>query len=233
VLETASYVLKTSGTVIPVTFQKSNLCVQYESGTVLKGEGNIDENNPEKTRINKTYLEPAVEANKDAIEALKSSDYIIVGPGDLHTSIIPSLLVNGIKEAIQESKAKIIYILNLMTKNGQTTNYAASDFLNDITHYLGRTPDFIIAHKGSIPRSIIDWYENYDEHPVKNDLTHENFKGTMKEEDDGLRPDSFFKEQVKNFKPATPKGGKFKPKIQTDAKAFAAEQKKLEEKPMD
>ncbi len=183
VLETANYVLKTKGKVIPVTFHKTHLCVKYENGTVLKGESTIDEENQERSRIVKTYLDPAVGSNQDAINALKNSDYIVVGPGDLHTSIIPVLLVDGIKETIATSQAKIIYILNLMTKNGQTTNYAASDFLNDITHYLGRTPDFIVAHKGSIPKSIIDWYENYDEHPVKNDLTHENFKGTMIEED--------------------------------------------------
>ncbi len=183
VLETASYVLKTRGKVIPVTFNKAHLCVQYENGTVIKGENNIDENNPEKSRIIKSYLEPEVEPNTDAIQVLQESDYIIVGPGDLHTSIIPSLLVNKIKDTISGSKAKVIYILNLMTKNGQTTNYVATDFLKDITKYLGRVPDYVIANKGDIPGSILDWYKSHNEHPVQNDITPENFKGTMIEGD--------------------------------------------------
>lgn len=183
VLETAEYVLKTKGKVVPVTFNKAHLCVEYEDGNVIKGEGNIDENNTETSRIVKSYLEPEVEPTTEAIKLLQESDYIIVGPGDLHTSIIPSLLVNGIKETITSSKAKIIYILNLMTKRGQTTKYTASDFLKDVTFYLGREPDYVIAHKGDIPESIQNWYLDHDEHPIKNDLTPENFKGTMIEGD--------------------------------------------------
>ncbi|HRN70881.1 MAG TPA: YvcK family protein [Candidatus Woesebacteria bacterium] len=183
VIDTANYVLQTKGQVIPVTLEKTHLAVQYESGVKLKGEGIIDEDNPERSRIVKANLEPQAKANKDAIDRIAESDYIIVGPGDLYTSIIPVLLVDNIRNAIKKSKAKIIYILNLMTKAGQTTNYTGMDFLQDITAYLGREPDYIIGHKGSIPQFILDWYESHTEHPVKIDINKDNFKGTIIEDD--------------------------------------------------
>lgn len=183
VIDTANYVLQTKGEVIPVTIEKTHLTVEYESGVKLKGEGIIDEDNPERSRIQKAYLDPEVHANKDAIARIAESDYIIVGPGDLYTSIVPVLLVSGIREAIKKSNAKIIYIMNLMTKAGQTTNYTGKDFLADITEYLGRPPEYVIGHKGSIPQLILDWYEEHTEYPVKIDITKDNFKGTIIEDD--------------------------------------------------
>ena len=88
-----------------------------------------------------------------------------------------------IKEAITKSKAKIIFIINLMTKAGQTTNYTAKDFFKDISFYIGREPDYMISHNGPIPELILDWYASHSEQPVVNDLTAENFKGTIIEED--------------------------------------------------
>ena len=100
VIETVSYVLKTKGKVIPVTFDKTHLCVTYESGKTIKGEGNIDEDNKEKSRIKKAYLDPLVQANPEALKRIKQSNFIIIGPGDLYTSIFPVLLTKGIKEAM-------------------------------------------------------------------------------------------------------------------------------------
>lgn len=183
VIDTANYVLQTKGQVIPVTIEKTHLSVEYESGVKLKGEGIIDEDNPERSRIVKAYLDPEVQPNKDAIERIADSDYIIIGPGDLYTSIVPVLLVEKMRNAIEKSNAKIIYILNLMTKAGQTTNYTGKDFLKDITAYLGREPEYIIGHQGSIPKVILDWYASHTEHPVQIDINKDNFKGTIIKDD--------------------------------------------------
>jgi len=176
VIESASFVLKIKGQVIPVTFNKTNMCVKYKNGNVVKGEGNIDKNYQEKSKIVRATLEPQVEANPQALKRIFNSDYIIIGPGDIYTSIIPVLLVRGIKKALQESKAKIIYILNLMTKSGQTTGYKASDHLQDIVTYLGRTPNYIVANNGKIPVNILKWYLQHEENVVENDLTDKKIK---------------------------------------------------------
>lgn len=170
VLDTANYVLKTRGEVLPVTYEKTHLCVSYASGKIISGEGNIDEDNLEESRITKAYVEPAVQANPKVISRIHQSDYIIVGPGDLYTSIIPVLVIDGVKEAIQQSSAKIIYNMNLMTKMGQTHGYQAKDHLDDLTEYLGRMPDFVVMNNGNISNPIEKWYNSHNEHIVVNDL---------------------------------------------------------------
>lgn len=175
-IETVSYVLKTKGQVIPVTHDKSHLVVEYENGKKVTGEGLIDENYTEKSRINKAYLEPKGKANLKAIKSIENSDFIVIGPGDLYTSIIPVLLINGIKKAIKRSKAKIIYIMNLMTKSGQTTNYKATDHLKDLKLYLERQPDYILINNGDISSDILESYQRYNETKVENDLNKDGYK---------------------------------------------------------
>lgn len=183
VLDTAEYVLKTKGDVLPVTYEKTNLCVEYESGITLKGEGNIDEDNMEKTRIISAYVEPAVKANPKAIERLISSDYIIVGPGDLYTSIIPVLVIDGVKEAILKRNPKIIYNMNLMTKMGQTVQYSAWDHVADLTRYIGKEPDIVVLNNANISDTIKEWYHSHDEVIVENNLKDSPYKGQIIEAD--------------------------------------------------
>jgi 2-phospho-L-lactate transferase/gluconeogenesis factor (CofD/UPF0052 family) len=83
------------------------------------------------------------------------------------------------KEAIQQSKAKIIYVLNLMTKNGQTTDYKGSDHVNDIAEYAGRVPDIVITNSAQIPQDILEWYKSNNELVTENDLSSANFKGEV------------------------------------------------------
>lgn len=170
VLSTVKFVLKSKGDVYPVTHKTTHLCVEYENGKILKGEGYIDENQMEQSRIKRAFLEPEVEAHSTAIARIMDSDMIVIGPGDLYTSIIPVLLPQGIQKAIQNTKAKLVYVVNLMTKSGQTVNYTARNHVEDLERYTGRKIDVIISHEGPIEERILDWYEDHHEHPVKDDL---------------------------------------------------------------
>ncbi len=182
VIKTTSYVLKTKGKVIPVTYEKTDIACEYENGSILEGEGLIDENNTETSRIKKAYLLKEVQPNKKAISRIEKSDFIIIGPGDLYTSIIPVLLVPGIQSAMVSTKAKIVYILNLMTKSGQTTGYSAADHIEDLTRYMGRSPDIVIVNSGVIPKNILKWYEADGELPVVNDLVENNSQKVIKKD---------------------------------------------------
>ena len=115
-IEEVGKILRIQGTVVPVTYANSDLCVEFEDGTIIEGETHIDEveKMEKRTRIKRAFLKPSVAANPDAKEAIEKADVIVIGPGDLYTSIIPNLLVNGIKSAISNSKAKKIYVLNLI-----------------------------------------------------------------------------------------------------------------------
>ncbi len=176
VVKTASILLKSKGEVIPVTEDKVHLVAEYENGNIVEGEGLIDKNKREKSRIKKLYTKPISQATKKAINAIKNADFLILGPGDLYTSIIPVLLPKGITEVMKNFKGKIIYILNLMTKAGQTYNYKASDHLNELEKYLKRKVNVVLVNKGKIKKEILNLYRKYNEKVVVNDLDKNTYK---------------------------------------------------------
>lgn len=142
----AAEILKTKGQVIPITFSNSNLCVELEDGIILRKEGVIDEEDISRAPIKKVFLAPKVVANKSALNAIEKADYIIFGPGDLYTSTIPNLIVSKVRNTIKNSLAKKIYVLNLMTKPGQTKNYTASRHLQVIEKYAGCKMDYVVIN---------------------------------------------------------------------------------------
>ena len=108
----AGKILRIRGEVIPVTFTKSSqLCVDLEDGKKIIGETHIDvvEKKEKRAPIINVYLEPKAILNTDAEDAIEKADYVLIGPGDLYTSLIPNLLVNGMGEALRKSKAKKIF----------------------------------------------------------------------------------------------------------------------------
>lgn len=170
VVKAANYILKIKGHVIPVTFDNVNLTAQYQSGKFITSESKIEKYLTTTDRINRVYLQPEAMANPLAIKRVKQSDYLIFGPGDLFTSIIPTLLVKGIKESVTHSKAKLIYIMNLMTKLGQTTSYTAMDHIFMLEKYLFRKIDIVVMNNGKISKDIIKWYLANKETLVANDI---------------------------------------------------------------
>jgi len=167
-------ILRIKGQVVPITFTKNtNLCVDLEDGTTIVGETHIDvlEKMEKRARIAKAYLKPPAELNDDAKKAIENADYILIGPGDLYTSIIPNLLVTGVSNVIKTSKAKKIFVMNLMTKHGQTTNYSAGDHVADVEKYLGTgVIDYVVVNTKKPRKETLMWYEEYEEFPVKDDL---------------------------------------------------------------
>lgn len=174
VVDTASFILKTKGQVIPVTHDKVHLCVQYADGETIEKESAIDTAIHKSDRIVNAFLTPHASPNKEALKALLKSDYIIFGPGDLYTSLIPNLLVDDVVCTIRQSSAKIIVIMNLMTKRGQTTNYTAEDHIQDLEQYLGKKVDIVLMNDQKIPDHIIAYYAQSDERQVTDDLKKMN-----------------------------------------------------------
>lgn len=165
-------VLRIHGQVIPVTLTNTNLFAEYENGETLSEEHLIDEPTHDgKLKITKVYLRPAAEANPDAVEAISKADLIVLGPGDLYTSVVPNLLVEGISEAIMKSHATKAYVMNLMTKFGQTYNFAASDHLNVIKSYIGDSLSAVVVNSGALSPAALAVYAKYNETPVRDDMT--------------------------------------------------------------
>lgn len=175
VIQMASYILQTKGHVIPVTYHKVHLCAQYEDGEIIETEDLIDSAFHKTQRIEKVYLKPRAKANPDAVEAIKKAEYVILGPGDLYTSLIPNLIVDGIKEALSQSTAKIIYISNLMTKPGQTPHYSIMDHVHDIEQYLGKKISILLINSEPIAPSVVQYYKQYGAEQVKDDVKNTDY----------------------------------------------------------
>mgnify|MGYP000285870176 CR=1 FL=1 len=166
--------LEIKGRVIPVTLEKTHLVAKLENGEVVFGENNIDtpKNREKPLKIKKVWLKPTAQANPQAIKAILEAEGIILGPGDLYTSIIPNLIVKGIKNAIAKSKAKVIYIVNLMTKAGETDNFKAIDFVKVIEKFLPpKRLNAVIINTSRFPKKILALYQKQKSVPVKFDQT--------------------------------------------------------------
>jgi uncharacterized cofD-like protein len=131
--------------ILPVTLDNSNLYAVLENGKVIKGETNIDiPKHNGKLKIKRVFLRPKAKAYPKSVKAIKEADIIVIGPGDLYSSLAQILLVKGIPEAIKKSQAKKVYICNLMTKYGETNNFKVLGFASQIEDYLDCKLDYII-----------------------------------------------------------------------------------------
>ncbi|MBP6949193.1 MAG: YvcK family protein [Candidatus Pacebacteria bacterium] len=100
-----------------------------------------------------------VALNKHAKEAILSADYIILGPGNYYCSVIPNLIVNGCKDAISNTQAKLIFPVNLTNKQGHTLHWKVSDYVYDIESYLGRSVDIILINNCTPSEDQIMYYK--------------------------------------------------------------------------
>ncbi len=177
-IQEAARILNIKGRVVPVTTNNCQMGAVLENDQVVVGETNIDipRHNPE-LRIKKLFLVPQPRACKQALKAIKEADKIIIGPGDLYTSVLPNLLVKGIKRAITDSKANKIFVCNIMTKHGETTGFKASDFVNETEKYVGKgVIDVVVCNNKKPQVKLIKEYEKERAEFVEPDLKNNDYK---------------------------------------------------------
>lgn len=172
-LKEAEQILGVKGKVLPITLDKTHIFGRTTSGKELKGEIEVSYNLDKDEKIESLWLFPEAFAYGDAIAAIKEASAIIICPGDLYGSIIPSFLVKGVREALQESKAKLIYVCNLVTKQGNY-GFMASDFVKEIEKYMGRKIDFIILNTTKPTQNVVDKYKQENSYFVEPDLQGNN-----------------------------------------------------------
>ena len=169
-VQEASKILSTKGIVLPITIKETNVYGKTNKGRELKKQTNVSYDIGEKERIEKLWLKPKCAIFKKAEDALKKSDIVIICPGDLYGSIIPNFLVSGVNEAIQKSKAKIVYICNLVTKQG-TYGFKAGDFVSEIEKYLGGGKiDIVVLNKKKPSQKTVDKYKGENSFFVEPDI---------------------------------------------------------------
>ena len=172
----ASSLLSINGEVVPVTLDNIRLHARLVNGKVVRGETRIDiPRSSNRAKIEKVWLEPSGRMNPSVQRVIHSADLIIIGPGDIYTSIIPNLLVKGVPEAIRASKAKKIYIGNIMTKQGETDDFKAENFVTEVEKYLGEgVLDYALFNKKKPKPAIVNRYRREGAHFV--DISSLDFK---------------------------------------------------------
>ncbi|MEW6109824.1 MAG: YvcK family protein [Nitrospirota bacterium] len=158
-------IMDVRGQVLPFTTMNVSLAARFSDGYFIKGESSIAKH---KGSIYRVFLHPSFpDPLPQAIDAIEKADVIIIGPGSLYTSIIPNLLVKGIALAIERSRAKKIYICNLMTEPGETDDYTVSDHVKAIfDHSEHGLFQYVVINKGKISADLQENYIKQDYYPV-------------------------------------------------------------------
>ena len=161
------------GKILPVTIGKAKLCAGLENGEIVVGEANIRPRVLEsKSKIKQIFLKDGEVMPADGvIDSIRNADVIVIGPGSLYTSVACNFLVNELGKAVIQSKAKKIFISNLMNEPGETLGYTLAKHVNEIERYIGRhVIDYCICNNGEITTEMIKDFNQGKSTPVTLDL---------------------------------------------------------------
>ena len=167
-LEEFSQIISSLGKVVPATLGDVNIWAKTKDGKKIYGEQNIDLGKYDGSKtLEEVFLDPAgIKAYKPAIEAIEKAGLIVVGPGDLFSTILPVLIVKEIKRSLQKSNAKKVFIVNIANKPFETANFKVSDYLKVLEAHIGAGIfDTILVNsnqKPNIPPKIKYKYVQFD-----------------------------------------------------------------------
>lgn len=157
-------ILSVKGNVIPVSEDDMRLTIKLNDGHIITGEKELDENQQiRETGIYEVRLARRVRANKRAVEAIESADFVIIGPGDHYGSIVPNLLIAGIKNAIKKTKAKVIFVAPLTNKMGQTDGFTVENYIQNIEKLIGvKRINFVVYNSKKPHKDMVERYEKQE-----------------------------------------------------------------------
>ncbi|MEZ4180365.1 MAG: uridine diphosphate-N-acetylglucosamine-binding protein YvcK [Candidatus Doudnabacteria bacterium] len=138
-IQTFGKILDIRGQVIPVTTEHSTLNAIYTDGQIAHGEVNVDQGLIDGKQILRLLLDPPTQASEAAVSAIMSADAIVIGPGSFYTSVLPNFLPIGIKQALQNSRAQIIFVCNLLTEGLGMQNTTVEQLISEVELYTGKT----------------------------------------------------------------------------------------------
>ena len=172
-LEIAEKIFRLDGKIFPVTQKNVQLVIELKDGTVLLGEDHLNDTKQHQ-EIKSVRLSPNAELYELSKQAIQQASVICVGPGDVYGSIVPALAVKGLKKAVQTSKSKIVFFVNLMNRANQTHQWPASKHLQLIEKYLGTSVDHIFINDAPVPKNVLKLYLEEGETLVTNDLANDS-----------------------------------------------------------
>ncbi|OGY18248.1 MAG: hypothetical protein A2900_04865 [Candidatus Chisholmbacteria bacterium RIFCSPLOWO2_01_FULL_50_28] len=178
-IEETGKILRIQGRILPVSNDKTDLSAVYEDGHTVVGEHEIDEPRHDgRLRITQLSAKPKARADPHSAQAIREADLVILGPGDLYTSVLADVVIEGIPEAIRQSRGKVVYVVNLMTRFGQTYNFSALDHVNEVEKYIGEgVLDAVFVNSNmQFPANVLTAYAKEHAKPIEDDLTGRKYK---------------------------------------------------------
>ena len=165
-LRASSRVLAVRGQVLPATLDQVQLEAETADGQIVRGESQIGQS---RARIHRTWMVPAnAEPLPETIEAIRSADLIVLGPGSLYTSVIPNLLVKGVADEIRRSPALCVYVANVMTQPGETYHFTLQDHVDALADVLGDgVIDVVLVNNRDVPQDLLARYREEGAEPVR------------------------------------------------------------------
>jgi uncharacterized cofD-like protein len=163
-VEQAARFLRIKGRVYPAATESLTLVVRYVDGTVTRGESVVHEVGKQ---VSEVSVEPTgIPAPSGVIESIKAADMLVLAPGSLFTSTVPALLGGGVREALADFGGPVIYVANVMTQQGETSDFTVSDHVRAITEHVGPVVTDVLVHSGDLPTDILARYEAEEAAPV-------------------------------------------------------------------
>ena len=171
-VQTISKVLNVKGNIIPATTQVITLYAMMDDGVIVKGEANIPARH---NRIRKVFYQEPVHAVPEAVAALKNADLIIYGIGSVYTSILPNIIIDEMRDALNASKAKKVYFCNAMTQPGETDGFSLEDHVEALQSH-GAPVDEVVFASDSLPEKLIARYAEEGSIPVIENTCSHSYK---------------------------------------------------------
>ena len=157
-VKVAGEVLNIRGRVEPITFDNITLVTRLADGTVVRGQHEAESLIIPVGERPWLDLEPTARINPQARQAILNADLVVIAPGLLYGSLAPALLVSGVTRALAETKAKKVYVCNLVNKPGQTDEFTVADYASEIERFAGVKLDHVLYNNHRPSQELIDRY---------------------------------------------------------------------------
>ncbi len=154
------------GCVWPITVEQATLCAEYADGQVTRGEVEVDQGHARGHQVTRVWLEPRATIHPAVRSAIAQFDAVVIGPGSFFTSLMPTVLVDGVAEVLASVQGPIILVSNLLTEGEGMRGFTAADQAAWVSRAIGRRVDVVIANQGAASQEAIDRYAAEHKHPL-------------------------------------------------------------------
>jgi uncharacterized cofD-like protein len=154
------------GFVWPISVEQATLCAEYADGEITRGEVEVDQGHARGHHVTRVWLEPPAPIHPAVRSAIATFDAVVIGPGSFFTSLLPTLLVDGIAEVFAGVKGPVIVVSNLLTEGEGMRGFTAADEVAWISRTIGRKVDVVIANQGQPSQESVDRYAAEHKHPL-------------------------------------------------------------------